>query len=163
MLAQQIFTQDGRRYVHNDRTHKCDFAYLEKPRVGSAGTKLKILARFTGRSAFNVFGQCVGMGDAFDVSITAAPEFRAGYIALGGVGVTSEDKSGYYVRRVCNALAASLGRDFRYPISAEFQRAMEDPAVLPLYPREFRNFRVPSIRVTGDSLVLVVDFDLTVK
>lgn len=162
MLAQQVFTQEGRRYVHNDPKNKCDFAYLEKPHVGNDGTKLKILARFTGRSALNVFGQCVGLGDAFDVTLTATPEFRAGYIALGGVAATS-DKSGFYVRRVCAALAASLQREFRYPISAEFQKALEDPVVLPLYPREFRNFRVPEIRVTAGALILVVDFDLTVK
>jgi len=163
MLAQQVFTQDGRRYLHNDQTHKCDFAYLEKPRVGNAGAKLKILARFTGRSALNVFGQCVGLGDAFDLTITGTPEFRGGYIALAGVAVTTDKKSGYYVRRVCTALAASLEHDFRYPVSTEFQKVLEDPAVLPLYPREFRNFRVPALRVTEDSLVLVVDFDLMIK
>lgn len=163
MLAQQVFTQEGRRYVRNDAAHKCDFAYLEKPRMGSAGTRLKIQARFTGRSALNVFGKCVGLGDAFDVTIVATPEFRDGHIALGAVAVTSDQKTGYYARRVCAALGGSLGRDFRYPIAAEFQKAMEDPTLLPLYPRELRNFRVPAIRVTGDALLLVVDFDLNVK
>jgi hypothetical protein len=33
----------------------------------------------------------------------------------------------------------------------------------PDYRRELRKFRVPEIRVTDDALVLVVDFELTVK
>ena len=33
--------------------------------------RLILQARFTGRSALNVFGQCVGLGDSFDVHITA--------------------------------------------------------------------------------------------
>ncbi len=65
MLGQTVFTQDGRRYVHNDKTNKCNFAYLEKPQVRSEGGKLRIHARFTGRSSLNMFGQCVGLGDAF--------------------------------------------------------------------------------------------------
>jgi hypothetical protein len=163
MLAQQVFTQDGRRYVHNDNTNKCNFAYLEKPQVRGVEGKLNIHARFTGRSALNMFGQCVGLGDAFDLTIAATPQFRDGYIALGSVRVTSDNKSGYYIRRVCPALASSLGRDFRYPISAEFQKALEDAAILPLYPRRLQNFRVIEIRVTVDALVLVLDFELTVK
>jgi len=163
MLAQQIFTQDGRRYVHNDKTNKCNFAYLEKPQVRGGEGKLNIHARFTGRSALNMFGQCVGLGDAFDLTIVASPQFRDGYIALTGVTVSSDKKSGYYIRRVCPVLAFSLGRDFRYPISTEFQNALEDAAILPLYPRSLHNFTVPDIRVTADALVLVLDFELTVK
>lgn len=73
-------------------------------------------------------------------------------------------KSGYYIRRVCLVvLASSLRQDFRYPISAEFQKTLEGTAVLPLYPRQLRNFRVLEIRVTADALILSVDFALTVK
>jgi hypothetical protein len=64
---------------------------------------------------------------------------------------------------VCTALSASLARDFRYPLAAEAQRALEDPGMQPDYRRELRQFRVPEIRVTNDALVLVVDFELTVK
>ena len=75
----------------------------------------------------------------------------------------SEDHTGYYVRRVCAALASSLARDFRYPIGAAAKSALEEPGAQPNYPRELRNFRVTEIRVTNDALVLVVDFELTVK
>ena len=163
MLAQSVFTQEGRRYVHNDRTNKCNFAYLEKPQVRGEGARLRIHARFTGRSALNIVGQCVGLGDAFDLAILATPQYRNGYLVLGDVTVTSEGKSGYYIRRVCAAMSASLARDFRYPIAAEFQRALEDPAIQPPYPRELRDFQISEIRVSPADLVLVIDFQLTVK
>src|ERR1035438_9853623 len=114
MLAQQIFTQDGRRYVHNDKTNKCNFAYLEQLQVRGGDGRLNIHARFTGRSALNMLGQCVGLRDAFDLTVAAPTHFARAYIALGGVTVTSDKKSGYYIRRVCPILASSLGRDFRY-------------------------------------------------
>jgi hypothetical protein len=163
MLSQTVFTQDGRRYVHNDKSNKCNFAYLEKPQVRSDSGKLRIRARFTGRSALNIVGQCVGLGDAFDVSILATPQYKDGYLVLGNVTVASDGKSGYYIRRVCGAMGASLARDFHYPIAPEFQKVLEDPGIQPAYPRQLRHFQITEIRVTPDDLVFLVDFELTVK
>lgn len=163
MLAQQVFTQDGRHYVKNDAHNKCNFAYLEKPQVRGEDGRLRIRARFTGRSAVNLFGQCVGLGDAFDVILSATPQYKDGYISLAGVTAAPDRESGYYIRRVCEALQSSLARDFRYPLAGEFQRALEDPGVQPAYPRALRNFQVPEIRVAPEALVLVVEFQLTVR
>jgi len=163
MLGEQLFTQDGRRYVHGSAAAKCNFAYLEKPHFQEVDGKLRIRAKFTGQSALNMFGQCVGLGDAFTAAITAAPRYKDGNIGLGNVAVVSEDHTGYYVRRVCAALASSLAREFRYPIGAAAKSALEEPGAQPNYPRELRNFRVTEIRVTNDALVLAVDFELTVK
>jgi len=163
MLTEQAFTQEGRRYVHGSRSTKCDFAYLERPQVRGGDGKLRITAHFSGRKALNVIGQCVGLGDAFDVVITAIPQYKNGNIGLQEVKVTSPAKSGYYIRKVCEALQASLARDFRYPLDADAHRILEDPGSQRGYQREVKNFRVPEIRVTGDALVLSLDFELTVK
>lgn len=163
MLSQTVFTQDGRRYVHNDKSNKCNFAYLEKPQVRSDGGRMRIRARFTGRSALNLLSQCVGLGDAFDLVILATPQYRDSNLWLGNITVSSEGKSGYYIRRVCSAMSATLSRDFHYPIATEFQRTLEDPAINPPYPRQLRRFQISEIRVTPDDLVFVIDFELTVK
>jgi hypothetical protein len=163
MLAEQVFTQEGRRYVHGSQTTKCNFAYLEKPQIRGEAGRLRIRARFTGQSALNVFGQCVGLGDAFDVVILARPQYKAGNIGLADVAAASQGKTGYYIRRVCEALQTSLARDFRYPLAAAAQKALEDPTGQPGYRRELRKFAVPEIRVSGDALVMVLDFELTVK
>ena len=163
MLARQVFTEDGRKYVHGNAKTRCNFAYLEHPQIQGADGVLHIRAKFTGRSALNMFGQCVGLGDAFTVLVAARPLYRDGNIGLANVTAASDGKSGFYIRRVCAALAASLGRDFRYPLAAEAQKALEDPGARPDYRRELRRFRVPDIRVTSDALVIELDFELTVK
>lgn len=163
MLTEQVFSQEGRRYVHGSKANKCNFAYLEKPQVRGEGDRLRMKARFTGRSALNMMGQCVGLGDAFDVVITAVPVYRGGAIALQQVKVTGEGKSGYYIRRVCEAMQASLVKDFKYALEAEAEKMLEAPAAQPGYQRDVRKFAVPDIRVTNDALVLQVDFELTVK
>ena len=60
MLADQVFTQEGRRYVHGNQNAKCNFAYLEKPRMEGDAGRLAIHARFTGRSAMNSSGSAWG-------------------------------------------------------------------------------------------------------
>ena len=163
MLGEQVFTQEGRRYVHGSKANKCNFAYLEKPQVRGEGGRLRMKARFTGRSALNVVGQCVGLGDAFDLVITATPVYKNGALSLQGVKVTSEGKSGYYIRRVSEAMQASLAKDFQYGLEGEARRLLESAGVQPGYVREARKFNVPDVRVTNDALVLTVDFELTVK
>ncbi len=163
MLAEQVFSQEGRRYVHGSKTNKCNFAYLEKPQVRGEGGRLRMKARFTGRTAWNVVGQCVGLGDAFDVVITALPVYQNGAISLQAVKVASDGKSGYYIRRVCEAMQASLAKEFKYPLEAEAQKLLEAAGAQPGYKRDVRKFAVPDIRVTNDALVLQVDFELTVK
>ena len=163
MLAEQLFTEEGRRYVHGNQKAKCNFAYLEKPHIQGDDGRLRIHAKFTGRSAMNVFGQCVGLGDAFELTITATPQYHDGNLGLKDVVVVSDGKTGFYIRRVCAAISGSLGRDFRYPLSNETKRILEDGAFQPGYKRELHKFDVTEIRVSSDDLVLVIDFQLTVR
>jgi hypothetical protein len=163
MIAETVFTQDGRRYVYHDKSNKCSFAYLEKPQIQGADGHLGIRAKFTGRSALNVIGQCVGLGDAFVVVVTATPQYRDGNIVLQNVVAASEGKSGIYIRRVCGILGTSLARDFKYPLAAEAKRILEDSTSQSGYKRELRDFQVPAVRVSTDSLVIQADFALVVK
>lgn len=163
MIAETVFTQDGRRYVYHDKSNKCSFAYLERPQIQGADGRLRIRAKFTGRSALNVIGQCVGLGDAFVVLLTATPQYRNGNIVLEHVTAASEGKTGIYIRRVCALLGASLERDFKYPLANEAKRILEDSSGQPGYKRELQNFQVPAIRVTNDALVIQADFALVVK
>jgi hypothetical protein len=163
MIAEAVFTQDGRRYVHNDKSNKCNFAYLEKPQIQGANGRLRIRAKFTGRSALNVIGQCVGLGDAFVVVMLATPDYKNGNIVLQNVTALGEGKTGIYIRKVCSILGASLERDFKYPLASEAKRILEDSSGQPGYKRELHDFLVPSIKVSDDSLVIQTDFALVVK
>lgn len=164
LLGDTAFTNEGRRYVLGDAKNKCNFAYLEKPKIWGENGHLVILARFAGRSSLNMFGQCVGVGDSFLVRITALPDYRAdGAIWFKDVNVAGADKTGFYIKRVCIAMAESLQKDFHYPIAAEAKRALEDPGPQPKYPREMRNFRIPYIRAAAEALIIGVDFEVAVR
>src|SRR5438045_753245 len=155
LLGETVFTQEGRRYVKGTKQYKCNFAYLEKPQVRGEDGRLRMRAHFSGRSALNLIG-CVGGGDAFDVAITAVPVYKNGAIVLQEVKVVSEARSGYYIKKVCAAMQATLLHDFKYPLERDTQALLENPGYHPQYKREVRKFSVPEVRVTEDALVLVV-------
>lgn len=163
MLGEQVFSEEGRRYVRGSQSAKCNFAYLEKPGIQADSGRLRIRARFTGRSALNMFGQCVGMGDAFDLIISARPGYKDGHLRLQDVKVVSDGKTGFYIRRVCSAMEASLARDFRYPLEKTAAAILEETPAPSAYRRVLKDFTVSEVRVSPESLVLVLDFQLTVK
>jgi len=168
ILAQEVFTQDGRRYVRGSPAAKCSFAYLEHPELHSDKGRLSLKARFTGRSALDVFGRCIGLGDSFDVYVTAVPYYHNQAIGLRDVQVEGRARggaalSGYYVRRVCAALGDSLRKQFEYRVGDQARRILEQTAPQAPYRQELLDFSVPRIQVMPDALIVTVDFRLAVK
>jgi hypothetical protein len=164
-VAHQLFTQDGRRYVKGTPKAKCDYAYLEAPHfsaVDKAEGRLKIDAKFSGRSSLDVFGSCMGLGDSFDVTIRASPVARKGVIAMDNVEVTTV-KDSYYIRRVRQALTRSFSKDFKIDIRDQAKALLVQPRPNSGYQQELDGFDLSDVRVTPDALVLVVEFKLVVK
>lgn len=163
VLAEQIFTTDGRLYVRGDAKNKCNFAYLENPSVSAANGRLIVKAKFTGKAGRNIFGACLGFGDSFDVQIGALPQYRDGFLALGDVRVDSPGRDGFYIRRVRAGMADSLSKQFRYNLAAEAKRVLEEPKPNSALRQDLRSFTVREIRVLPDSVLLIFDFQLGIR
>ena len=166
LVAQQLFTQDGRRYVKGTPTAKCQYAYLEAPHfsaVDKAEGRLKISAKFSGRSSLDVFGRCVGLGDSFDLTIQASPVARKGVIAMDNVQVTT--RQGLLLHP-----ARAPGLDATASASSSRSTCGIKPRPFGAASRQFHvsagaesGFDLSEVRVTPDALVLVVEFKLVVK
>lgn len=161
LLAEQVFTTEGRRYVKGTKDSRCSYGYLEHPVVDGADGRLRIRARFSGRSAVDLFGHCVGFGDDFDLVISAVPYYRDAALRLNDVRVETATK-GFYPRRVCSALADSLQAQFVYPVLQEVRKALEEPSASPGYRRVLRRFDVRQLTVTPDALTLSIDLEILV-
>ncbi len=164
LISQQVFTDDGRKYVRGAKETKCAFAYLENPKISGSGEQVAIKAKFTGRSAIDMFGHCVGLGDAFDLTVFGVPYYDKGRVSFKNIAVeTSRDS--FYIRRVRQALMQSLSKQFEYNIQTDAKRLLEQASPDPkaLFQREMVRFDVTQIRATPSALVLTVDFVLAVK
>jgi hypothetical protein len=162
LLAEQVFTTEGRRYIKGTKDSACSFAYLEHPQLdATADGRLRIRTRFSGRSALDVFGHCLGFGDDFDLTVIATPYFQTGAIRLKDVRVEPA-KTGMYSGRVCKALTASLPAQFVYPAADEARRALEATSASSGYSKRLQRFEVTRLLVTPDALVLTLDFELII-
>lgn len=160
ILAEQVFTQDGRHYVRGNKSSHCQFAYLEKPHIDADGERLRVAARFSGRSAIDVLGGCVGLGDSFDLTMTATPVVRNGAIALKDVKITTARDS-YYIRRVRVALAQSIAKDLKIEVRDQARKLLEQPGGA--YQPELAGIDLNEIRIKTDALVLVIEFRMVIK
>ena len=163
ILAQQLFTQDGRRYVRGSKTTRCSFAYLENPKIGAENEHLRVQAHFTGRSAADFLGRCIGLGDAFDLVIRAVPYYHDGLIGFRDLRVESPGRDGLYIRMVRTALAQSLAHDFEYRLYDETKRVVEEQRQGAPYVQRVDKFNVSKIGVTPQALVVTLDFGLNVQ
>jgi hypothetical protein len=162
LLAEQVFTEDGRKYVKGSKTARCNFAYLEHPKIWGKDGRLSIKARFTGKAAIDLMGSCVGTGDAFDLTVTGVPYFSSGNVAFKDIAIET-DRDGFYIRRVKLALRDTLSKEFKYNIASDAKRLMEQQDPGQPYQRKLVRFDISAIQVVNDALVLVVDFVLAVQ
>jgi hypothetical protein len=161
IIAEQVFTQDGRKYVRGTPATRCQFAYLEAPHIGSENGLLRVSARFSGRTAFDLLGGCIGLGDSFDLTIVAAPIVRNGAIGFKDVRVTAT-KDSYYIRRVRAALMQAFAKDVKIDVTDQARKILEQTREGASYKVEMASFNLTEVRVTSDALVLVIDFRLIV-
>jgi hypothetical protein len=161
IISEQIFTQDGRKYVRGTPATRCQFAYLEKPHIGADNGLLRVSARFSGRTALDLFGGCIGLGDSFDLTIVAAPVVRNGAMGFKDVNV-STTKDSYYIRRVRAALKQSFTKDVKIEVKDQARKILEQTREGASYKAEMASFDLTQVRVNPDALVLVVDFRLVV-
>lgn len=162
LIGEQMFTAEGRRYVRGNKDQKCNHAFLEKPKLAAAGDRLQLKVNFSGRTALDMFGRCVGMGDAFELTILAMPVVTNGTIAFSQFQV-STPRDSFYIRRVRGALVETLNRNFRIDIMQQARKLIEAPQSSGNYQQEIRDLRLNGVRVAGDALVLAVDFKVIVK
>lgn len=161
IVSEQVFTQDGRKYVRGTPSAKCQFAYLEKPRIGEENGFLRVQARFSGRSAVGVLGGCVGLGDSFDLTMAASPVVRNGAMGFTDVKITAA-KDSFYIRRVRAALTQAFAKDVKLDVKDQARKILEQTSGGASYKAELASFVLNEILVKPDALVLVVDFRLVV-
>jgi len=162
LIGEQVFTVDGRRYVQGNKDEKCRYAFLEKPKLSAAGDRLQLKVNFTGKTALGMFGKCVGLGDAFELTVTAKPVARNGAIDFEQF-VVSTPRDSFYIRRVRTALVETLNKNFRLDIMQQARKLIEGPQQMGTFQQEIKDLSMSGVRVASDSLVLAIDFKVIVK
>ncbi len=163
LIGEQAFTTEGRRYVQGNKDQHCRYAYLENPKLSAAGDRMQLKVKFTGQTALDMFGHCVGVGDSFDLTISAKPTVdKSGEVGFENFQVMTPRDS-FYIRRVRGALVETLNKEFKLDIMAQTRKLVEAPQPLGKFQQQVSGLKLSGVRVSPDALVLAVDFKVTVK
>jgi hypothetical protein len=163
LIGEQAFTIEGRRYVQGNKDQHCRYAYLESPKLSAAGDRMQLKVKFTGQTALDMFGHCVGVGDSFDLTISAKPVVdKVGEVGFENFQVMTPRDS-FYIRRVRGALVETLNKEFKLDIMAQTRKLVEAPQSIGKFQQQISDIRLGGVRVTADALVLAVDFKVTVR
>ncbi len=163
MVTANMFPNGGKRYVQGSEKDRCKWAYLEDPHVEAADGRLRIRARFTGKTAMNFLGACVGPSDRFEVAVYGNLYYRDGALGLKDIEVKSPGRDGFYVRRVREALTSGMAREFHYPLKDDVDRMFRNASTGLPVKNSVTRFGVNAIRVEPQSLVLALDVQLSVQ
>lgn len=79
-LQQQVFVDAGR--YHLVPGTRCQYAYLTAPSIAISRGRIRLTSRLTGRLGMEVGGQCSGLSDAFDVTVSGQPYFSGERLGL---------------------------------------------------------------------------------
>ena len=110
-----------------------------------------------------VLGQCVGMGDSFDVVVRMTPYADKSLLRLREVEVTSDGKRGMYARAVCKQLASTIPRVLIYDFAPDFKRALEAEQPGVPFRKNVDDLIVQAMRVSREALVLQLGLKLTLR
>jgi hypothetical protein len=80
MLMDEVFIDRGRYHLLPET--RCQFAYLTSPAVSISQGRIRLKSRLTGRLGVEVGGQCSGLSDAFDVTVSGQPYFSGERLGL---------------------------------------------------------------------------------
>ena len=156
-LSQQLFTNDGKRYVKGNFQNKCNFAYLAEPHFGSREGKLLIKAKFTGRSSMSFFGKCLGFGDSFAFEVLSDLTTKDGTLLLLSPKIKGLSSDTFYSRQVLRALQGSIGEAIRYPIREELRKLLVAGTSGSPYKITISRLEIRGIQILPESLLVDVD------
>ena len=156
-LSQQLFTEEGKRYVKGNAKTRCNFAYLDNPHFGSRDGKLLIQAKFTGKSSMDVFGKCIGFGDSFGFEILSDLTTKDGTLLLAKPNVKILGKESFYSKKVLKALQESIADVVKYPIRDDMRKLLAAGSAATPYKVTIPKLEIRGVQILKDSLLVDVD------
>ncbi|MEI9814370.1 MAG: hypothetical protein WDO18_17785 [Acidobacteriota bacterium] len=163
LIGEQAFTAEGRRYVQGSKDQRCRYAYLEHPKLSAAGDRMQLKVGFSGKTALDMFGHCMGVGDSFELTISAKPVVdKSGEVGFEQF-VVATPRDSFYIRRVRQALVETLNKNFKLDIMAQTKKLIEAPTQVGRFQQQIRDLKLGGVHVASGALVLAVDFKVIVK
>jgi hypothetical protein len=158
VLLEQLYVDRGRYHLVPET--RCQFGYLTAPAVSISQGRLRLKSRLTGRLGFEVGGQCSGLSDAFDVTVSGQPFFSGERLGLRDVRV-DEVSNPLYKPMLQVLVTQALPRAIDFNLREGVQQMLAGQR--PAYDVTVSRLSVSDITAENNRLTARLDFAVSAR
>jgi hypothetical protein len=155
MLQKSLFRDQGRYYVSGSSADECNYAFLERPRLGAQGGRLTVRLHFDAFTGAEVGGECVGSGDDFDIVVTGVPKVVGGTMVLADPQLSTSGRPAYEAM-LRPLVTGALAQGIRFDLAGELNRLAAN-ATPEGYRVQISGVEISSLRPTSGWLEVGVE------
>lgn len=162
-LDQQLFGgPDGRYYLKGNPKSAC-FTYAENPKLTFLQDRIIVRMKTHSRIGTAVGGACLGLALTVPAEVSLAPDADGETIGFRDARLdkVSDQKELNFI--LSPFLSRKVPSGMKVNAAALLRKALEDSTATSGYKVTLDRLKIHSVQIDGDSLVVDVDADLSVK
>jgi hypothetical protein len=157
-LKQQLFGgPDGRYYLKGNPQSAC-YSYVEDPKLSFAQDRIVVRIKTHARLGTSLRGTCLGLTLAVPAEVSLAPDAEG-----ESVGFRDARLDRISDQKELNFLSHQVPSSMKVNAADLLRKALEGSTASSGYKVALDRLKIHSIQIDGDTLVVDVDGDLSVK
>lgn len=162
-LKNQLFSgPDGRYYLKGDAQSGC-FTYAQDPQLSFVQDRIVVHVKTNAHLGRKVGGVCIGIALASPAEVSFAPAAEGEAIGFRDARIDSITTQKELNFLLMPFLGHRIPSGMKVNAADLLRKALADSTVSSGYAVNLSRFRILSIHVQGDNLVVEADGDITVK
>ena len=162
-LNTKIYNEQGRKYLLGGPESKCNYAYLEDPRISSVNNKIRLTTRFSGMIGTHIKGECLGIREQCEVKMVGKPYFKDGILGLEDVMLEDMDLSTQFGVMLDAFFRQEMPKFLQIHLLETIQSGMTDNGLTFPYQVGVPEAEIEKIKIDSDRIVLDTSFSVVLK
>jgi hypothetical protein len=163
ILMKEVFTQGGRKYILGDPSSPCMYAHLSHPEVVIAAGKIHLKSYFKGMIGYDTGEQCIGLNDAFYVTMSGVPYYKDGIIGLSQIETGDLSGNAQFDKYLAPFIKQELPGTLQHNLTQEIRSLLQrNHAALPCQV-EMTTLDIPQIQAENNTLNLKLTTHIILK
>jgi hypothetical protein len=162
-LNQQLFSGPNGRYYLKGNAHSACFIFAENPQLTFAADRIVVEVKAHARLGRSVGGACLGIALSLPAEVSLAPDAEGESIGFRDARVdkVSDQRELNFV--LSPFLSHQVPSAMKVNAADLLRKALEGSTATSGYKVSLDRLKIHSMQIEGDTLVLDVDGDLSVK
>jgi hypothetical protein len=162
-LAQQLFTgAQGRYYIRGDDKSPC-YVYADQPKVTFVQDRITVHVHTHSKLGTSLHGMCVGLGLSPEADVSILPDAQGENIGFRDARVENLSESKELNFFLVPFLSRKLPQKMTVNMADLLRKLLANSATSTGYEMKLDELRIHSMQVSGDTLIVDFDSQLSVR